>query len=305
MLQDYTIQKVLNNGGFSYVYLASDTHQELVAIKEYLPINLAQRGADFKVYPKSEQAAALFKHGLKCFFEEGLSLAHINHPNIVRVTNFFRANDTVYMVMHFEDGVTLQDFILKENTPPNEQMLKSIFIALLHGIREVHAKKILHLDIKPANIFIRKDGSPVLLDFGSARQTLNHQQPALIPSFTPGFAAPEQHDDHPLLGPWSDIYSIGATMYSCIIKAAPMPANQRIENDILKPASALNTDRYSEDFLNLIDQCLALDPLLRPQSVLALQKDLIGKMHSKSARRRKRLGKILNQLKTYFMKASS
>jgi len=274
-LQDYEIRKVLSSGGFSFVYLARDKDKKTVAIKEYLPTSIALRTDGATVLPNADDVA-LFRHGLKCFFDEGLSLAKIDHKNIVRVLNFFRANETVYMVMQYERGKSLQDYILEHQGHVSEQFIRRVFSELSNGLREVHTQKLLHLDIKPANIYIRLDGSPVLLDFGSARQALNENLAKTSPSYTPGFASPEQYYDRKLLGPWSDIYSIGATMYSCLTRSSPLAANQRIKNDLLIPAVKLGKEYYSQSLLEIIDKCLSLDYLERPQSLLALQKLLLA-----------------------------
>ncbi len=273
-LQDYEIRKVLSSGGFSFVYLARDKDKKIVAIKEYLPTSIAVRADGATVLPNADDVA-LFRHGLKCFFDEGLSLAKIDHKNIVRVINFFRENETVYMVMQYERGKSLQDYILSQTDLVSEQFIRRVFGELSNGLREVHTQKLLHLDIKPANIYIRLDGSPVLLDFGSARQALSESQAKIAPSYTPGFASPEQYYDRKLLGPWSDIYSIGATMYSCITRTSPLAANQRIKNDLLVPATKLGKEMYSQNLLALIDKCLNLDYLARPQSVFSLQKAIL------------------------------
>jgi serine/threonine protein kinase len=276
-LQDYEIRKVLSSGGFSFVYLARDKDKKFVAIKEYLPTSIALRTDGATVQPNSDDVA-LFRHGLKCFFDEGLSLAKIDHKNIVRVVNFFRANETVYMVMQYERGKSLQDYILGQSEPVSEKFVRRVFAELSNGLREVHTQKLLHLDIKPANIYIRIDGSPVLLDFGSARMALSESQAKIAPSYTPGFASPEQYYDRKLLGPWSDIYSIGATMYSCLTRTSPLAANQRIKKDLLVPAVKLGKDNYSSNLLEIIDKCLSLDYLQRPQSVFSLQKALLENM---------------------------
>ena len=273
-LQDYEIRKVLSSGGFSFVYLARDKDKKTVAIKEYLPTSIAVRADGAIVLPNPDDVA-LFRHGLKCFFDEGLSLAKIDHKNIVRVINFFRENETVYMVMQYERGKSLQDYILGQNELVSEQFIRRVFGELSNGLREVHTQKLLHLDIKPANIYIRLDGSPVLLDFGSARQALSENQAKIAPSYTPGFASPEQYYDRKLLGPWSDIYSIGATMYSCLTRTSPLAANQRIKNDLLVPTVKLGKGIYSQNLLAIIDKCLSLDYLARPQSVFSLQKALL------------------------------
>lgn len=293
-LQDYEITKVLSSGGFSFVYLARDAEKNIVAIKEYLPTSIALRSESATVLPNADDAA-LFRHGLKCFFDEGLALAKIEHKNIVRVLNFFRANETVYMVMQYERGKSLQDYILGQAESVPEKFIRRVFSELSNGLREVHTQKLLHLDIKPANIYIRLDGSPVLLDFGSSRQALSENQAKISPSFTPGFASPEQYYDRKLLGPWSDIYSIGATMYSCLARTSPLAANQRIKNDLLVPAVNLGRDKYSQELLEIIDNCLNLDYLKRPQSVFSLQKSLL-EATAKPPKKISLVNKIVNAL---------
>jgi serine/threonine protein kinase len=273
-LQDYTITKLLSSGGFSFVYLAHDPNKKIVAIKEYMPTGLALRDAGATVQLDQHGDSATFKHGLKSFFEEGLSLARIDHRNIVRVLNFFRANNTVYMVMKYERGRSLQEYILAHEAPIGENFVRRIFIELLNGLREVHTHKLLHLDIKPANIYIRLDGSPVLLDFGSARQTLLESKYNIPLSYTPGFAPPEQYHNRQNLGPWSDIYSVGASMYACLYRATPQAANLRETKDNLVSAKTLGNKIYSVELLELIDDCLQLDFMSRPQSVFSLQKKI-------------------------------
>jgi len=140
----------------------------------------------------------------------------------------------------------------------------------------VHTAKLLHLDIKPANVYLRNDGTPLLIDFGAARQVLSAEGTKLPPLYTPGYAAPEMHDQRELLGPWSDIYSIGATMYACLSRAAPQPANARRQGDAVAPAKQAWAGKYAADLLEIIDWAMQLDHLKRPQSVLALQKALLG-----------------------------
>ena len=277
-LQDYRIVKQLSGGGFSIVYLAYDQQGTPVAIKEYLPSALALRQDGADVLATSADNLATFRYGMKCFFEEGRALANISHPNVVRVTNFFRANETVYMVMQYERGKTLQDHIQSQKGEIKENFIRRVFAELLNGLREVHTRKILHLDIKPANIYIRLDGTPVLLDFGAARQTLTSEKSKLSPMYTPGFAAPEQYKNRELLGPWSDIYSIGASMFACLAGFAPQAADLRSESDKLVSCKKLWGGQYSDQLLEIIDWCLKLDYMERPQSVFALQKALMQKV---------------------------
>ena len=275
-LQNYRIQRVLAIGGFSFVYLAHDDQDAPVAIKEYLPATLALR-VNGAAQPQAEgEDLARFRAGMKCFFEEAAAIAHLEHPNVVRVLDFFRANETVYLVMRYERGRSLHDHIKNRRGPVEEIWLRNTFAQLLDGLREVHARKLLHLDIKPANVYLRNDGAPVLIDFGAARQVLSAEGMKLPPLYTPGFAAPEMHARRELLGPWSDIYSIGATMYACLAAAAPQPADARLAKDLVVPARKAFAGKYAAELLEIIDWCLELDHLRRPQSVRALQKALLG-----------------------------
>jgi serine/threonine protein kinase len=273
-LDEYRIRKQLSLGGFSIVYLATDPTGLVVAIKEYLPNSLALRG-EGEIKPViTEDHLPSFRYGMKCFFEEGRALAKLSHPNVIRVLNFFRANDTVYMVMEYERGRTLQEFIQRNYSLITENFVRNVFTKLLNGLREVHSHKLLHLDLKPSNIYMRNDYTPVLIDFGAARQTLASDTPMLKPMYTPGFASPEHYANRELLGPWSDIYSVGASMYACIARAAPQAADSRGEKDRLIPAMVRWEGQYSDQLLETIDWCLSLNHFYRPQSVFALQKAL-------------------------------
>jgi serine/threonine protein kinase len=274
-LDQYRIERQLSLGGFSIVYLAYDDEGTPVAIKEYLPNSLALRKQGLVTPQIPTEKLPAFRYGMKCFFEEGRSLARLMHPNVVRVLNFFRANGTVYMVMQFEKGRTLAEYIHKHRGAVRESFIRAVFTRMLNGLREVHAQKLLHLDIKPSNIYLRHDGTPVLLDFGAARQTLMTDQPLLKPMYTPGFASPEQYADRSALGPWSDIYSVGASLYACIAGAPPPRADERAGNDTLVPVARTHAQRYSAQLLDTVDACLCLDPLARPQSVYSLQKMLM------------------------------
>jgi serine/threonine protein kinase len=275
----YRILRKIASGGFSIVYLASDAHGQRFAIKEYLPAGLAHRepGALSPAIPDAK--LGMFRQGLKAFFEEGLALARIVHPNVVRVANFFRANDTVYMVMAYERGRSLQDLVLHHRGRDGraaiaERHIRRVFDPVLQGLREVHATRLLHLDLKPANVYLRRDGTPLLLDFGAARRALAQDAPALAPMFTPGFAAPELQARSAPLGPWTDVYGIGATLFACMLAAPPQPADQRQRDDRVDEALAGVAGAYSEDLRALVRACLSLDPMARPQSVFAVQRDL-------------------------------
>ncbi|MBV2235323.1 MAG: serine/threonine protein kinase [Sterolibacterium sp.] len=281
-LEGYRIERQLAHGGFSIVYLARDASGAAVAIKEYLPSRLATRTGDSPVPVVEEKHQAAFRRGMKGFFEEGRVLAGLDHPNVVRVLNFFRANETAYLVMRYERGRTLQEHIQHQSGTLSENFIRTVFTRLLNGLREIHMRKLLHLDIKPANIYLRADGHPVLLDFGATRQGLGDNDPGLGSVHTPGYAAPEQTgnaaETAATQGPWTDIYAVGATLYACLSGSTPLAADLRARGEVLEPAQQRWRKTYSLQLLELIDWCMRLPIAERPQSVFALQKVLNGEL---------------------------
>ena len=238
MIGGYRVLRKLAGGGFGLVYLAVDASGQQVAIKEYLPTALTLRAPGELVPQVAPEKLSLYRLGLKSFFEEGRSLAQISHASVVSVLNFFRQNETVYMVMNYLEGATLQDFIvtareLKKDKVFRESTIRSLFDEILRGLRVVHQHKMLHLDLKPANIFITDDNRAVMLDFGAAREVLNKEGNFTRPMYTPGFAAPEMYRRDATMGPWTDVYAIGACIYSCMHGYPPNEAPQRLEKDRL------------------------------------------------------------------------
>jgi hypothetical protein len=166
----YRIIRKLAAGGFGVVYLALDTEGQQVAVKEYLPRRWPRARPASWLPQVPPEKLSLYRLGLKSFFEEGRALAQISHPSVVSVMNFFRENETVYMVMNYLEGAALQDFIItardqKQQKVFRESTIRSLFDEILRGLRIVHQHKMLHLDIKPANIFITDDNKSVLIDF--------------------------------------------------------------------------------------------------------------------------------------------
>ena len=275
----YRIIRKVAAGGFGLVYLALDGDGQRVAIKEYLPSSLASRAPGELLPQVQPEKLSLYRLGLKSFFEEGRSLAQISHPSVVSVLNFFRENETVYMVMNYLEGGALQDFIvtardLKQSKVFRESTIRSLFDEILRGLRIVHQHKMLHLDIKPANIFITDDNKSVLIDFGAAREVLSKEGNFIRPMYTPGFAAPEMYRRDASMGPWTDIYAIGACIYACMQGFPPNEAPQRLEKDRIAVALARLRGVYSDNLIEVVEWCMSLDPLSRPQSVFALQKEL-------------------------------
>lgn len=279
VIGDYRIVRKVAAGGFGLVYLALDQDGQQVAIKEYLPSSLASRAPGELMPQVPPEKLSLYRLGLKSFFEEGRSLAQISHPSVVSVLNFFRENETVYMVMNYLEGAALQEFIvtardLKQSKVFRESTIRSLFDEILRGLRIVHQHKMLHLDIKPANIFITDDNKSVLIDFGAAREVLSKEGNFIRPMYTPGFAAPEMYRRDASMGPWTDIYAIGACMYACMQGYPPSEAPQRQEKDRIAIALARMRGVYSDNLIEVVEWCMSLDPLSRPQSVFALQKEL-------------------------------
>ena len=279
LIGGYKVVRKLSAGGFGVVYLAVDSDQQQVAIKEYLPSSLAARAPGALLPQIQPEKLSLYRLGLKSFFEEGRALAQISHPSVVSVLNFFRENETVYMVMNYLEGATLQDFIisardLKRAKVFRESTIRSLLDEILRGLRIVHQHKMLHLDLKPANLFVTDDDKAVMIDFGAAREVLSKEGSFIRPMYTPGFAAPEMYRRDGAMGPWTDIYAIGACMYACMQGYPPNDAPQRQEKDRLNIALARLRGVYSDNLIEVAEWCMALDPLARPQSVFALQKEL-------------------------------
>ena len=268
-LDDYVIERRIGGGGFSIVYLArvADTGVEVI-IKEYMPLKLAFRDSDgVTIRTRDDQSNENFSHGRRLFFQEASTLATLKHPNIVNVINFFRAHGTVYMVMAYEKGMNLQDYIRRHNGNLSEALIRTVFPALLDGLKLIHTQGMLHLDIKPGNIYLRAGGNPLLLDFGAVHQILQSRQFQPSQVVTPGFSPIEQLDPSGYVGPWTDIYALGATMRACIEGSAPPPAAERRMKETMKPAVVAFRRRYSQGLLAAIDWAMEVDPLLRPQSV--------------------------------------
>jgi serine/threonine protein kinase len=274
-LHEYQIEQTLGIGGFGLTYLATDSNLNLkVAIKEYLPGDLAQRGEDQSVRPKAESAFESFKWGLSRFLDESRTLASFRHPNIVRVLRFFEANRTAYMVMEFVSGQPLGEWI-RSRRPLAQGAVMAIAGPLLDGLEVVHRAGYLHRDIKPSNIFIRDDGSPVLLDFGSARSASSGNELTAI--VTPGYAPIEQYHSQGQQGPWSDLYAFGGVLYWMITGKRPVEAVARVRQDMLPPAAqAADRSRYSAELLAAIDWALTPHEERRPQAVADFRSALPG-----------------------------
>ncbi|MYM64779.1 serine/threonine-protein kinase [Pseudomaricurvus sp. HS19] len=283
-ISQYRIESVLGMGGFGIVYKARHQflYDRVVAIKEFLPRDLAGRRGT-TVVPHSTSDQDLYNNSLQRFRNEGRTLSALSHPNVVYCQDLFDANDTAYLIMHFEDGAPLDELIRKheaQGTRYTEQQLLAILIPVAKGLEYVHAQGVLHRDIKPDNIFLRRaDESPVIIDFGAARQNYLSATRTQSP-FTPFYAPIEQMDANAKPLPTLDIHAFGGLMYRMVCGAAGPDAQKRLmdfsfgQKDPLEPAQVRMAGVYSDDFLAMIDQCLALKAGQRPQTMTEVREKL-------------------------------
>jgi serine/threonine protein kinase/Tfp pilus assembly protein PilF len=279
----YTIGKVLGQGGFGITYLAHDTNlDQKVAIKEFLPAALVIRDENNAVQPSTEEHVPQYQWALDRFITEARTLAKFDHNNIVRVLAVFEANNAAYIVMRYEEGQNLEEYLL-EHGPLSEQRLLDIILPIIDGLEIVHQAGFIHRDIKPDNIFIRADGSPVLIDFGAAREAMGDDKKTLTTLVSPGYAPIEQYltinQDQ---GPWTDIYALGGTLYRATMGKRPVDAITR-SNDLLseKPdpyRSVVGSlgEQYSHHFLQAIDAAMRHKRINRPQDLMAWRSQLLG-----------------------------
>ncbi|MEO8384638.1 MAG: serine/threonine-protein kinase [Betaproteobacteria bacterium] len=269
LINEYVIDKLVGVGGFGLTYLATDQNLNLpVALKEYFPTDIAKRGGesddDTSIRPTPDTNRETFQWGLTRFLDEARTLATFRHPNIVRVMRFFQANSTAYMVMEYVQGASLSDW-MRTRRPLPQAAIERIALPLIDGLGTIHRTSYLHRDVKPSNIYIREDGSPVLLDFGSARSTSGGRDLTAIVS--PGYAPVEQYSESSAQGPWTDLYAMGGVMYWMVTGKKPVDATARLKNDPQPRAADIGDPTlYSNEFLQSIDWALRPDELERPQS---------------------------------------
>ncbi|CAM4117705.1 serine/threonine-protein kinase [Roseateles saccharophilus] len=278
-LAEFELTRTLGEGGFGIVYLALDhsLHRK-VALKEYMPSQLASRGAGTSVSVKAERYRDTFEAGLKSFINEARLLAQFDHPALVKVYRFWEANGTAYMVMPFYEGQTLKDTLKALPGPPDEAWLRGLLIPLSEALKVIHGEQCFHRDIAPDNIILLGGlhTRPLLLDFGAARRVISDMTQALTVILKPGYAPLEQYAEVPHMkqGPWTDIYALAAVVYFAITRRTPPPSVGRMMGDTYQPLSQLVAGRYSASFLHAIDRALSVKPEDRPQSIAQLMAEL-------------------------------
>ena len=289
-INEYNIERPLGGGGFGITYLARDSNLQLpVAIKEYFPSDLVTRGPNQEVQVRgtNPQHQEQYDWGLERFLDEARALATFRHPNIVRVLRYFRENGTAYIVMEYESGLSLKRWV-PQNAPLSQRALLSIVYPVLDGLEAVHKTGFLHRDIKPDNIYVRADGTPVLLDFGAARRvTVDRDMTNIV---SPGFAPFEQYHSQGNQGPWTDIYSLGAVMYWMTTGKKPIESAARVKNDTMLPASSLaEVSVYGATLLDAIEWAMHPDESRRPQTVTLFRAAIQGSEKPESGQSQPRL----------------
>jgi WD40 repeat protein/serine/threonine protein kinase len=278
LVGDYRIERVLGAGGFGITYLAEELSLARdVTIKEYFPGDYASRNDGRDAVPRSQDCAGDYQWGLDRFIEEAQTLARFDHRNIVRVYRYFRANNTGYMVLHFEEGQSLKSWLKALGRAPRQKEIDRLVAPLLDALELIHKADFLHRDIAPDNVIIRKDGTPVLIDFGAARGEIAQHSRTVSALVKPGYSPYEQYAENgKQQGPWSDIYALGATLYHAVTGKRPPDAPSRVVKDEFVPAREAAISSYRAGFLAAIDRSLQLDIDKRPQSVAAWRGALLA-----------------------------
>jgi len=274
----FRIERVLGAGGFGVTYLAEQIAlSRAVTIKEYFPSDFAARANGIDCAPRSADCASDFQWGLDRFVDEAQTLAKLDHPNIVRVYDYFRANGTGYMVLQFEEGQSLKSWLKSLGRAPRQAELDTIVKPLLDALEFIHKADYLHRDVAPDNIIIRRDGVPVLIDFGSAREAIIARSKTVSALVKPGYSPYEQYaETGKQQGPWSDIYALAATLYHAVTGRRPPDSPSRMLKDEYVSARAAAVGGFRARFLEAIDRGLALHVEARPQSIAAWRGDLLA-----------------------------
>ena len=287
-LGEYVIEGTIGQGGFGVVYRASHRYLgTVVALKEYLPDTVAVR-TEGRVCPRNQSVAADYEEGLRRFLAEARHLVQFrSHPGVVTCVGFFEERGTAYMAMEHEEGLPLSELLTKREaagSPLDEGELLRLAAQALESLAVVHQAGVLHRDIKPSNILIRKsDDRPVLIDFGAAKEDFVRYTKSSAPH-TQGYAAIEQMEADGKLGPWTDLYGLGAVLWRIVAGGHPpseplvpvdalsrMAARFRGQEDPLPSVRELGAGRFSDVVLEAIDNCLELEPADRPADCAELR----------------------------------
>ncbi|MCG6898089.1 MAG: serine/threonine protein kinase, partial [Thiocapsa sp.] len=265
LLGPYRLLKTIAKGGFSLIYLADDEDTgEEVVIKEYMPKRIAQRDRDGRVMPLEPRFGENLYQGRKLFFQEAAALATLKHPSIVRVLDFFLANDTGYLVMPNERGRNLGAYIQERRGGLSTTFILDVFVPILDALSLLHRRSMVHLDVKPGNIHLRHGNRPILLDLGAVhRFARGGARGGQV--ITAGYSPLEQYQRHGRIGPWTDVYAVGASIRACMDGRTPPPTPERQKEDTLVPAAVDLKTRYPMALCELVDWSMSMEIDQRPQ----------------------------------------
>jgi hypothetical protein len=272
-LRGWRVVGTIGQGGFGIVYRAEDDAGRPVAIKEYLPAQLAVRDADGALAPASPQVADTFAAGLRGFVEEARLLAGVRHPGLVEVLDAWEAQGTAYMAMPLYEGRTLERLIAERPQGLDAPTLEAVVVPLMGALEAIHAAGCVHRDVSPDNVIVRPGGGAVLLDLGAARRVVGDRVRATTVMLKAGYAPIEQYADDPdcRIGPWSDVYALAAVMHHAMTGEAPPPAPLRVMRDTRVPLAGRCPAGYAPGFAEAVDAAMALRPQDRPQSIDAFR----------------------------------
>ena len=268
LIQEYKVIEVLGQGGFGTTYLCLDNNLKRKCIlKEYTPHRIAFRHRSNELKPINSKLDNNYQVGLNEFLNEARNVALFSHANIVRINRFFKSNNTGFFVMDYEEGDSLRATMLKRNARFEEYEIEKVLLPLCDGIYQLHKRNLIHRDIKPENIIIRKDGTPILIDFGAIGNLNSIKFDDYKIYVTPYYAPYEQYRPDLPQGAWIDIYALGATLYEMIAGVRPQNSLDRIKTDDLVPILEIGRGEYGTKLLGLIDKCLSINYKDRPKSV--------------------------------------
>ena len=295
---NYIIQSVLGQGGFGITYLAE--HQKLkrkTALKECLPTDLATRDGDTTIIPLSESLKPTFEWAVESFIQEAQFLASFEHPNIVPVHEVFDAHGTGYMATKFIEGQSIHKWVYAYGDRISPKMLEATLFPVLDALETIHAENVIHRDLKPANILVTPSAQPILIDFGSARQSVGGRSRTMTSVVTPGYAPLEQYDNANKQGPFTDLYALGATFHQLLRGKAPQDASVRILDDGYESlAEDPELAGYPRHVLEALDQALEPMPKNRPQSVAEFRALIQSELPQKPAVGFTQIGSAATQL---------
>ncbi|MDP3196864.1 serine/threonine protein kinase [Tabrizicola sp.] len=270
----FTIESFVNSGGFGIVYIARDSLDRQVVIKECFPSTFCRRiGSTVGARSRAQQDE--FRASVKSFMQEAVTLSQLNHPNIIKVHHVFEDNETAYMAMDYIDGPDLLQTVEGTARPLTPKEIVSFLHTMLDALGHVHERGLLHRDISPDNMILNKaSGQPILIDFGASRKEVTRKSRALsgLRVVKDGYSPQEFYVSGSKQAPCSDLYALAASFYHLITGETPKTSQERLsaiagrEGDPLRPLAG-RFKTYPRGFLDAIDKAMAIFPRDRLQSV--------------------------------------